>query len=90
MRHSRILRSRLLGKKASIVYGSKKFQGRIIKETRNTLVIELQESCRIVTIPKVAETLIRLTILPNTLVEIRGDILMGRSTDRLKRRWKSW
>ncbi len=79
-----------MGKEASIVYGSKEFQGIIVKETRKTLIVQLQESSRIVTIPKVAGAMIKLTVAPGRAVNIRGDILVGRSIDRLKRRWKSW
>ncbi len=90
MNYSRILRTRLIGKEASIVYGSKEFQGIIVKETQKTLIVQLQESNRIVTIPKVAGAMIKLTVAPGRSAKIRGDILVGRSIDRLKRRWKSW
>jgi RNase P/RNase MRP subunit p29 len=91
MNYALVLRSSLLGKDATIIYRSKEYQGRIVKETRNTLVIQLQKSNRKVTIPKSAEALIRLPVAPRKIVEIQGNTLIGRSTDRLKRRrWKSW
>jgi len=90
MNHTRILRSRLIGREVRISYCSKEFQGRLINETRNTLVLQPNRSNKKVIIPKVEATTIKLAMSPKKTLQIRGDVLTGRSVDRLKKRWKSW
>jgi len=82
-----LLRQEFVGLDAKVAKSSNPSQvgisGKIIKETRNTLVI-LHESAEKTVIKDVA--VFHLTMPNGTVVEIEGKAIVGRPEDRLKKR----
>ncbi|MHA1226506.1 MAG: ribonuclease P protein subunit [Candidatus Hodarchaeales archaeon] len=79
-----ILKTRLIGLQCKITYCNKEFIGIIIDETKNTLIIKINDKTK--TIPKENSTL--KINLNNKLYEIDGKYLKGRHEDRIKHRMK--
>jgi len=59
--------------------------GRVVDETRNTLVIRHKNEDKII-IKEAA--VFQFTLPDNTVVEIEGKVIVGRPEDRLKKRLK--
>lgn len=90
MKKFEILRTNLVGRDVSIYYEGTVFKGKITDETKKTLKLKIKAPEREVVIPKIANMLLQIKITPGTLIEINGDKLLGRSEDRLKKRWRNW
>ncbi|MFQ6086738.1 MAG: ribonuclease P protein component 1 [Candidatus Bathyarchaeia archaeon] len=62
--------------------------GKVIDETRNTLVIRHKNKDKVV----IKSTTVFHFILPDgTILEIEGNAIVGRPEDRIKkRRWRRW
>jgi ribonuclease P protein subunit POP4 len=84
-----ILKHELIGLKVEIVEAKNKamvgIKGRVIDETRNTLVIE-KEDGKEVRIPK--DVAVFLFQLKGCKVKVDGRLLIGRPEERLKRKIK--
>ncbi|WP_457613927.1 ribonuclease P protein component 1 [Methanocaldococcus sp.] len=84
-----ILRHELIGLKVEIVEAKNKamigIKGRVVDETRNTLVIE-KEDGREVIIPK--DIAVFLFQLKGCKVKVDGRLLIGRPEERLKKKIK--
>jgi len=59
--------------------------GRVVDETRNTLVIRHKNEDKVIV--KEA-TVFQFTLLNGTVVEIEGNVILGRPEDRVKKRPK--
>jgi ribonuclease P protein subunit POP4 len=84
-----IVQGELIGLDAKIVKSTNPsnigISGKVIDETRNTLVIRQNEENRVV----IKETAVFQFALPNgTMVEVMGTAISGRSEDRVKRKPK--
>ncbi|MDH5634533.1 MAG: ribonuclease P protein component 1 [Candidatus Bathyarchaeota archaeon] len=78
-----------MGLKAKVVRSSNPsylgISGRVIDETRNTLVIRHQNKDKVI----VKEAAVFQFNLPDgTVVEIEGNVILGRPEDRVKKRQK--
>ncbi|KYH38714.1 MAG: hypothetical protein AYL28_002710 [Candidatus Bathyarchaeota archaeon B23] len=86
-----ILRHELIGLEVSVVEDANPHNvgvsGRVVDETRNTLIIEddSRERC----IAKHHATF-RFRLPDGTLVEVEGSHLIGRPEDRVRRRVRRW
>ncbi|XRO76806.1 ribonuclease P protein component 1 [Methanocaldococcus sp. 10A] len=84
-----ILRHELIGLRVEIVDAKNKamigIKGRVVDETRNTLVIE-KENGKEVTIPK--DIAVFLFELNGCKVKVDGRLLIGRPEERLKKKIK--
>ncbi|XRP97545.1 ribonuclease P protein component 1 [Methanocaldococcus sp. 16A] len=84
-----ILRHELIGLRVEIVDAKNKamigIKGRVVDETRNTLVIE-KENGKEVTIPK--DIAVFLFELNECKVKVDGRLLIGRPEERLKKKIK--
>ena len=85
-----ILRHELLGLRvrAFSKKGEVRHEGEIVGETRNMVKI-LRDDGRIVSVPKNAY-LFELTLPRGERVLVEGIMLIGRSEERLKRRYRRW
>jgi len=84
-----IVQGELIGLDAKVVKSTNPsnigISGKVIDETRNTLVIRQNEENRVV----IKETAVFQFALPNgTMVEVVGTAISGRSEDRVKRKPK--
>ena len=84
-----IVQGELIGLDAKVVKSTNPsnigISGKVIDETRNTLVIRQNEENRVV----IKETAVFQFALPNgTVVEVVGTAISGRSEDRVKRKPK--
>jgi len=82
-----ITQNELIGLDAKVTKSTNRdsigISGKVIDETRNTLVIRQNNSDKIV--PK--ETTIFQFTLPNgSIVEVEGNVIMGRPEDRVKKK----
>ncbi|ENN96176.1 ribonuclease P protein component 1 [Methanocaldococcus villosus KIN24-T80] len=84
-----ILRHELIGLKVEIVHAKNKsmigIKGKVVDETRKTLIIE-KDSGKEVVIPK--DIAIFLFHLDNCKVKVDGRLLIGRPEERLKKKIK--
>ncbi|RJS88886.1 ribonuclease P protein subunit [Candidatus Bathyarchaeota archaeon] len=82
-----LLRHELIGLEAEVVGStnpcSRGIRGRVVDETRNTLVIE--DGGRDKVVVKETSTF-RFTLPSGVVVEVEGKYLVGRPEDRVKRR----
>ena len=84
-----IIQGELIGLDAKIVKSTNpsnlSISGKIVDETRNTLVIRQNENDKVVT----KETAVFQFTLPNgTIVEVEGAAIIGRPEDRVKKKPK--
>ena len=84
-----IIQGELIGLDAKVVKSTNpsnlSISGKIIDETRNTLVIRQNENDKVVT----KETAVFQFTLPNgTIVEVEGTAIIGRPEDRIKKKPK--
>jgi len=84
-----VVRGEFIGLNAKVVKSSNPsyvcISGRVTDETRNTLVIRHRNEDKVI----VKETAVFQFTLPNgTVVEIEGNIILGRPEDRVKKRLK--
>jgi len=84
-----VVRGEFIGLNAKVVKSSNPsyvgISGRVTDETRNTLVIRHGNEDKVI----VKETGVFQFTLPNgTIVEIEGNIILGRPEDRVKKRLK--
>ena len=84
-----IIQGELIGLDAKVVKSTNpsnlSISGKIVDETRNTLVIRQNENDKVVT----KETAVFQFTLPNgTIVEVEGAAIIGRPEDRVKKKPK--
>jgi ribonuclease P protein subunit POP4 len=81
-----IIRCELIGTEARIAQSThpeyRGLAGRIIDETRNTFTVLGEDGRKIVT---KSSNVFHFSFLDGTVVEIEGNLLVGRPEDRLKR-----
>ncbi len=82
-----IIQHEFIGLEANVVKSANSdyvgISGRVIDETRNMFVIE--HSCERKTVMK-DQTIFHFTLPDTTIVEINGNLLVGKPEERLKRR----
>jgi len=82
-----ITQSELIGLKAKVTkstnHDSIGITGTVIDETRNTLIIRQNNSDKVV--PK-ETTVFQFTISNGSVVEVEGNVIMGRPEDRVKKK----
>jgi len=84
-----IIQGELIGLDAKVVKSTNpsnlSISGKIVDETRNTLVIRQNENDKVVT----KETAVFQFTLPNgTIIEVEGTTIIGRPEDRVKKKPK--
>ncbi|MCS4541585.1 MAG: ribonuclease P protein component 1 [Euryarchaeota archaeon] len=82
-----LIRHELIGLLAEVVKSTHPnyigIKGKVIDETKNTLIID--QNGKEKTIPK-AEVTLHFTLPEDTIVEVYGKLLVGRPEDRIKKR----
>jgi len=82
-----IVQGELIGLKARVVKSSNPsyvgITGRVIDETRNTVVIKHGDEGKVIV---KGAAVLQFTLPDGSLVEIEGDALVGRPEDRVKKR----
>jgi len=85
-----ILRHELIGLDVEILESSNPslvgIKGRVVDETRNTLIIERYDNNKEIMVPK--DIAVFKFKLENKSVKVLGSLLIGRPEDRLKRKIK--
>jgi ribonuclease P protein subunit POP4 len=84
-----IVQDEFIGLKAKVVKSSNTchvgISGKVIDETRNTLVIRHKNEDKIIA----KETAVfQFTLHDGTVVEVEGNVIVGRPEDRMKKRLK--
>jgi len=84
-----VLQAEFIGLNAKVVKSSNTsylgISGKVIDETRNTLVIRHKNADKII----IKEVAVFQFILPNgTVVEVDGKVILGRPEDRIKKKSK--
>ena len=82
-----ITQSELIGLKAKVAESTNRdsvgISGKVIDETRNTLVIRQNNSDKV--IPK-ETTVFQFTLSDGSVVEVEGNAIIGRPEDRVKKK----
>lgn len=86
-----LLRHELIGLEARVIdsvnSGYIGIKGRIVDETRNTLIISQEGRDKVIV---KENTLFHLSLPDEVIVEVEGRYLVGRPQDRVKRKSKTW
>jgi ribonuclease P protein subunit POP4 len=84
-----LLRHELIGLETKVVRDDNpcniSIRGRIIDETRNTIIIQQGENSKSIVKQK---TVLRFKLPDGVLVDVEGSFLVGRPEDRVKRKMK--
>jgi len=86
-----ILRHELIGLSCEVVSSPNRYQvgikGKVIDETRNTLVIRTEKGDKRI---EKRGRVFRFELDDGSVVEIKGDAIVARPEDRIKKRFRKW
>lgn len=86
-----LLKHELIGLKVEVAGSENKSQigleGKVVDETRNTIKIETKKGIKTV---KKENTVFTFTLDNGKKVKIRGDIIVAKPEDRIKKKFKKW